>query len=279
MGDTFENLEIRVEEDLVLRADRRGSPDAPAVILLHGGGQTRFSWKETADSLASQGWHAITLDARGHGESDWSADGVYGWDANADDLISVVGQLELQSPVLVGASMGGLTAVNAIYRCREPLASAVVLVDIAAKIEPQGAQRVIDFMRARPDGFESLEEAADAIAAYNPNRRRPKSLIGLKKNLRLRNGRYHWHFDPKMVPDESKLGAREVEFATAARALTIPTLLVRGKLSDILSEDGVEDFLRLVPHAQYANVSSAGHMVAGDENDLFTQAVVEFLAG
>ena len=277
MGDPIENLELQVEENLVIRGDRRGSQRDPAVILLHGGGQTRFSWKDTADILAADGWQAITLDARGHGESDWAPDGVYGPDKGAADLISVIQQLGLERPVLVGASMGGMTAVHACYLFDGVLASGIVLVDIAPRFEPEGSKRIVDFMRARPDGFASLEEVADAIAAYNPNRRRPKALDGLKKNLRLRNGRYFWHFDPKMVPDEGGIYRRRNDFERAARALAVPTLLVRGKLSDLLSEEGAQEFLQLVPHAQYANVAGAGHMVAGDENDVFTQAVVGFL--
>ena len=277
MGEHVERLEIQVEENLVIRGDRRGSADDPAVILLHGGGQTRFSWKDTADILSSSGWNAITLDARGHGESDWAPDGVYGPEKGAQDLIAAVAELGLDKPVFVGASMGGMTAVNACHRFDGQLASGVVLVDIAPRFEPAGSKRIIDFMRARPDGFETLEEVADAIAAYNPNRRRPSSLEGLRKNLRLRNGRFHWHFDPKMVPDQSHIEKRSFDFAEAARSLDVPTLLVRGKMSDLLSEEGAQDFLKLVPHAQYANVAGAGHMVAGDENDLFTRSVVGFL--
>ena len=64
----------------------------------------------------------------------------------------------------------------------------------------------------------------------------------------------------------------------AARAIRLPTLLVRGRVSDLLSEEGARDLLRLVPHAELADVAGAGHMVAGDRNDLFNDAVVEFLS-
>lgn len=154
----------------------------------------------------------------------------------------------------------------------------MVLVDIAPKFESAGARRITDFMRARPDGFESLEEVADAIAAYNPNRRLLKDLRGLKKNLRRAlSGRYHWHFDPRMIPPVDGLADREAAMEEAARALDVPTLLVRGKMSDLVTEESVKHFLELVPHAHYAGVASAGHMVAGDENDLFTTTVADFL--
>jgi pimeloyl-ACP methyl ester carboxylesterase len=64
----------------------------------------------------------------------------------------------------------------------------------------------------------------------------------------------------------------------AARGLSIPTLLVRGRMSDLLSQEGADEFLAQVPHSQFVDISGAGHMVAGDRNDHFTRAVLDFLA-
>jgi peroxiredoxin len=133
-------------------------------------------------------------------------------------------------------------------------------------------------------GFGSLDEVADAIQAYNPHRPRPTNLSGLEKNLRKRDGRWYWHWDPAFI--SGRLGGRDEtrsslvdpdRLQAAARALTIPTLLVRGRVSDLLSEEGAQEFLQLVPHARMVDVSGAGHMVAGDRNDLFNDAVVGFL--
>ena len=146
-------------------------------------------------------------------------------------------------------------------------------------MEPTGVVRIMDFMTARPEGFASLEEAADAIASYLPHRKGPRDLRGLEKNLRRRDdGRYRWHWDPRFMQSD---GVRRLpdlsELDRAARAVRIPTLLVRGRMSDLLSEDGAQHFLELVPHARFVDVSGAGHMVAGDRNDVFTQAVIDFL--
>jgi pimeloyl-ACP methyl ester carboxylesterase len=153
------------------------------VLLLHGGGQTRHSWHRTARSLAGQGWSAVALDARGHGDSQWAPDRDYSIDALVADLAAVVTELG-ERPVLVGASMGGMTALVGQGE-RGDLARALVLVDIVPRIEPEGAKRIMDFMTARPDGFGSLEEVADAVRAYNPHRARPVSPEGLRKNVRL----------------------------------------------------------------------------------------------
>jgi len=264
---------------LTLVGDAYGAPDAPPVLLLHGGGQTRHAWGGTATALAAAGWYAVALDLRGHGESEWAADGDYRLDAFAADLRAVAGALGRPTAV-VGASLGGLAALVAELDAA-PVAAALVLVDIAPRVQPKGVERIVSFMTSSPDGFASLEEAADAVAAYVRHRPRPQDLDGLRKNLRLgADGRYRWHWDPRMMTGEKAINARtEAErLERGAAALRVPTLLVRGRMSDVVGEEEARHFLALVPHAAYVDVSGAGHMVAGDRNDRFTRAVVGFLA-
>ena len=270
-------------EGLSIAADCWGRDEDPLVVLLHGGGQTRHAWKGTGEALAKAGLRTCSLDARGHGDSDWSPDGEYEQDAMVGDLVSVVEHLGDPRPVLVGASMGGGVALCAAGEGRID-ARAVVVVDMAPRIEQAGARRIIDFMAQKPNGFRSLEEVADAIASYQPHRRRPRVLDGLKKNVRLdENNRMRWHWDPAWLGDKRRIGeidARWERLQKAAEKLAesrVPTLLVRGGLSDVLSEEGAREFLETCPHAEYVNVSDAAHMVAGDRNDLFTQAVADFL--
>ncbi len=263
-----------------LCADARGAPGAPTVLFLHGGGQTRHAWAGSAEALAADGRYAVCLDLRGHGESGW-ADGDAGYRLArfADDLRCVLAQLDAQ-PVLVGASLGGLTSLLAVGESPGADARAAVLVDIAPRIETGGAQRISSFMLARPDGFESLAEVADAIAGYTKQRSRPRNLDSLRKNLReSEDGRFHWHWDPRfMGPDGPAEIAQPDRLFAAARDLSVPTLLVRGRESDILSEHGVREFLSHLPDAEFVDVGGAGHMVAGDRNDVFTEAVRGFLA-
>jgi pimeloyl-ACP methyl ester carboxylesterase len=268
-----------VDGSLELAADAWGHPAHPPVVLLHGGGQTRHSWAGTAESLARGGWHAINVDLRGHGESGWAPDGNYDRLRYADDVIELARALP-DRPVLVGASLGGVSSLLAIHRAEEPIARALVLVDIATRMEPKGVERISAFMHGQPNGFASLEEAADAVSAYNPHRPRPKDLSGLKKNLRLgEDGRWRWHWDPRFMNQEHPAEPPEQwnELDDAAAELDIPTLLVRGRMSGILTEEGARVFLEQVPHAKFADISNAGHMVAGDRNDVFTGAVLAFL--
>jgi non-heme chloroperoxidase len=249
------------------------------VVLLHGGGQTRHSWQGTAQALAASGRTAVALDARGHGDSDWDPGQDYSLDAFVGDLVAFVATLDV-APVLVGASLGGITALTAVGE-HPGLARGLVLVDVVVQIEPQGVDRIRDFMAARPEGFASLEEAAEAIAAYNPHRPRPENLDGLRKNLRLGDdGRWRWHWDPAFmrIGDEPQRRSRPQRLGAAAMAVTVPTLIIRGARSDVVSDAGIADMLRRIPTARVADVAAAGHMVAGDDNDVFAAALDSFLA-
>src|ERR1700757_4378288 len=90
-------------DGVTLTADAEGAWSGPAVLLLHGGGQTRQSWGGTSQVLADAGFLALTVDQRGHGESDWAADGNYGISAYARDVRAVASQLG-RPVALVGAS-------------------------------------------------------------------------------------------------------------------------------------------------------------------------------
>lgn len=270
---------IATASGLELVADRHGSSiERPPVLLLHGGGQTRHSWGGTAEHLAVRGYEAWTLDLRGHGDSGWSPDGDYTIEAMVEDLDAVCAEIG-RAPVLVGASMGGIVGLVSEGSLRPRRMRGLVLVDIATQMEEQGVDRIVSFMSAAPEGFASLDEAADAIETYRPNRPRPSNLEGLKKNLRLgEDGRWRWHWDPAFLSGKSRNERRDPDaLGNAARALVVPTLLVRGRVSDMLSLQGVEIFRQQCPHARFVDIADAGHMVVGDRNDAFTDAVVDFM--
>lgn len=263
---------------VTIAGDSWGDPGGPLVILQHGGGQTRHAWRGTGQTLGAAGYHVVAIDARGHGDSDWAPDGVYGQDAMVDDLVAVLAQLGARRPVLVGASMGGGTSLVAVGEGRVD-ATALVLVDIAPQIETEGVQNISAFMGQKPEGFDSLDEVAQAIASYQPHRPRPRTLDGLAKNVRLGDdGKYHWHWDPKFRVGPRDLVHRRARLEACATNLALPTLLVRGGMSDMLSEEGAQSFLALCPTSEYVNVEGAAHMVAGDRNDIFADAVIEFLS-
>jgi pimeloyl-ACP methyl ester carboxylesterase len=273
---TGETIRIPIAGGLTLAADIAGPRGAPTVVLGHGGGQTRHSWDKAEQQLANAGYFAVNYDLRGHGDSDWSTDGDYSLETRADDLAAVAAQGS-RPFALVGASLGGITAMVAASRGLDP--AALVLVDIVPKMSPKGVAKITAFMTANPDGFASLDDAADAISAYYPDRPRPKDLSGLKKNLRQgADGRWRWHWDPSWMQSPRGDPRYLLKLMDAADWTDrIPTLLVRGMKSDIVDDDGVEDLRRRIPKLEIADIRGAGHMVAGDKNDEFNGAVIEFL--
>jgi len=279
-------VEFQGAEKNSLISDRYGSGEQP-VIMLHGGGQTRHSWDAAARRIADLGHPVYSLDQRGHGESGWVPSGNYAFEDFAKDLVAVtrqVGALHRERPVVVGASLGGFAGMLAEGQENPGGLAALVLVDITPRIDMGGVAKILGFMGDRvEDGFADVEEAADAIARYLPNRARPKDLSGLSKNLRLHDdGRYRWHWDPAFLKakahrDPSLGVAAQEAMLRASGNLKLPVLLIRGQNSELVSMEHVREFQELVPHARFTDIRDAGHMVAGDRNDVFAGAVEEFL--
>jgi pimeloyl-ACP methyl ester carboxylesterase len=271
-----ERREFIMEDGVRIVADVGGDPDRPTAVLMHGGGQTRHSWSGAMRALVDVGYHVINFDARGHGESGWSANGDYSLSLRAKDLGEVLSGR--RGPVAyVGASMGGATALFAVGEGTQPAPTAIVMVDIVPRPDPIGTSRIKAFMAANPEGFTTIDQAVDAVAAYNPHRPRPRDTRGLEKNLRQRDdGRFYWHWDPRLL-DPSNQIVRSDAMVQHARQIKVPTLLVRGLSSDVVSNAGVAEFLACVPTLEIFDVPGAGHMVAGDRNDAFNSGVIQFL--
>ncbi len=266
--------------DIKIAADVWGSNNEELVILLHGGGQTRHAWGETGKKLAEAGYHSVALDLRGHGDSEWHADGDYSIRAYKDDLVSIIN--EIGKPArLVGASLGGMASlVLAGDEINSDLCTALIMVDIGIYPDPVGSDRIVSFMLSGEKGFDSLEDVAKSISDYLPHRKKPKDLEGLKKNLRLKgDGRYYWHWDPRFIrrrPGSRDRGYFDLQLK-AAEKVTIPTLLIRGALSDVVTMEDVDYFLSVISHAKFVEIENAAHMIAGDRNDIFAEEAIKFL--
>jgi len=271
---TFEGF-----EGVRLVADVRGDPDAWPVLFLHGGGQTRHAWGSAAETVAAQGWRTVTIDLRGHGDSDWAPNGDYSFTAFCADCVAVVDRLG-RPPVLVGASLGGMAAMLAEGTSDRTVSCGLVLVDLTPKTNDEGILRITRFMESGIDGFDSLEDAAASIAAYTPHRKRATNPEGLRKVLRERDGRFYWHWDPRFIRQDRTevVPDRLIGLLDAAVGnISVPTMLVWGLLSDVVTQEGVDEFLARIPDATVVEVGGAAHMIAGDRNDAFSDAVIGFL--
>lgn len=274
---TLTGRTYRSADGVKIVGDELGPAGGPLVVLMHGGGQTRHSWAGAARHLATAGYRVHNFDGRGHGDSDWSPTGAYALDQRVEDLRAVISDYDGPT-ALVGASLGGATALHAVATGIK--VSALILVDIVPDPEPEGIDNIRAFMRSGFEGFASLDEAADAVAAYNPDRPRPSDPSGLMKNLRQRaDGRLHWHWDPRILDRDNNM-QRQVRLSAERMSAEnpCPTMVVRGMSSDVVSDAGIAAFRSLLPSLEVHNVSGAGHMVAGDRNDAFNEGVLAFLA-
>ena len=278
---TSATISLRSADGLRLAVETWGDPTAPALIFAHGFGQTRRAWSSSAAILASKGWYCLCADARGHGDSAWREDGAYEFSQFVDDL-RLLARLPAQRPILVGASMGGLLGIMAQAgpdTSQPQPFRALVLVDITPRWETSGVERILGFMRSYPQGFESLDQAAAAIAAHLPHRKEQKSPQRLRSLLMPgSDGRLRWHWDPQLLERIASDGQnQQAALLEAARRIRVPTLLISGEHSDIVSAATIAEFEQCVPHARHVRVPDATHMIVGDRNDAFTAAVENFI--
>jgi len=272
-----QSLDLVGHHGLRLAAEAWGDPAHPPILLSHGGGQTRHSWQGTARILARRGWYVINYDHRGHGDSDWSPDGAYRLELHAADQQCIARSCS-EPPIVVGASLGGLSALLAQGESDAPLYRAIILVDITPQMDQRGAQEIMAFMESTHSaGFDTLDEAAEVIARYTGREKRV-SPRGLEKNLRRGDdGRYRWHWDPAFLGLRGDFSGAPERLIAATRNVGVPIMLVRGRDSNIVTEAVAREFLEIVPDAVYVDVADARHMVVGDRNEVFTEAVLGFI--
>ncbi|MBA4354473.1 MAG: alpha/beta hydrolase [Novosphingobium sp.] len=263
-----------------------GQENGMPVLLAHGGGQTKRAWKRVTAMLAANGFRTIAIDLRGHGDSAWAEAGAYDITDFAGDLIAIAGALD-RKPALIGASLGGLAGIVAEGELAPGSFASLTLVDITPQMEAGGVARVVGFMAANArEGFASPEDAARVISEYLPHRPNRKASSGLAHYLRQKaDGRYYWHWDPAFIDGIMRRHAERgssrdfgrTELGHAASLLTLPVHLIRGGSSDLVSPEAAAHFRELVPHAEFSDIAGATHMVAGDQNDAFGDAILDFL--
>jgi pimeloyl-ACP methyl ester carboxylesterase len=261
----------------------KGRADFPQLLFLHGFGQNRLAFSASAKSLSQQGFSCWNLDGRGHGDSDWCAPAGYELDVFVEDALHVLGLMRAAAPgaptpIVVGASMGGL--IGLLCAAKVPGAvGALALIDVTPRWEAAGVDRIFAFMRANPDGFADLAAANDAVLAYQPQRE-AQDPNRLRAHLRVSpDGRFRWHWDPQLLPKITEAAQSYTPILERAAAkVRCPVLLLSGGRSDVVSNATIESFMKQVPHATHRQIASATHRVVGDSNQVFTDAMLEFLS-
>lgn len=257
-----------------------GSAANPPMLLLHGFAQTCHSWDFVALGF-SDDYRVIVLDQRGHGDSDWAADGDYSPETQQNDISAVVSEIGLEDFTLMGLSMGGRNSFT--YAANNPdRVRALVIVDAGPQNMQQGTQNIRNFVQ-QDDELDSVDAFVERVLKYNP-RRAPEQIRGsIMHNLKqLPNGKWTWKYDKRLRRPGRRMGndpETEKRLWGYLEALQCPTLLVRGGASDIIAMDTAEKMHAVIPNSQLSTIEGAGHLVMGDSPAGFQRAVTEFLAG
>lgn len=256
-----------------------GPSRAPAVVCLHGGGQTAYMYEAIGAALSSR-YHVLAPDLPAHGDSEPLGDDGFTRHALAGSTFPLLDEFGIDRAAFVGASLGGITSLT-IAAMRPELVGAIVLIDIGHRLEEEGVNRIVDFL-GKHESFASLEEAAVAVAEYLPNRTGPTNPQRLRRNLRQRpDGRWEWKHQLGRVASSvgPRAGWRQLTSGMddEARAITCPVLVLRGAKSDVLSDEGANEIADLLPDARLATIGAAGHHAAGDNPETTASLVSEFL--
>jgi pimeloyl-ACP methyl ester carboxylesterase len=244
----------------------------PELVLLHGGAQNAHTWDTVALAL---GRPLVALDLPGHGHSDWRQDHDYRPSAMAGDVAAAVEALAPSARMVVGMSLGGLTALCLAAHHRH-LVRRLVVVDVTPGTDHAKAEPIISFVSG-PETFASFEEILERTVRFNPTRTVSSLRRGVVHNARqLPDGSWTWRYD--RVRNWSSGG--EVDFSglwEALDAVSVPMMLVRGSLSGVVSDEDVSELLRRQPGAQVVVVEGAGHSVQGDRPVELARILSEFL--
>lgn len=248
-----------------------GDPDAPPVVLLHGGNQSAHSWDLVSLHLADR-YHVFALDQRGHGDSEWSRELDYSIDARVQDALAFLDEVGIDRPIVFGHSMGGRVTLGAALAAPD-VARALVLVDVGPELSPEGAKVIGEFVSHNVE-FDDLEVFLDNVARYDRFRSREHIARTVKYNLLIRaDGKYVSKVDHRRIPQSMNTIALD-----EVAAVPCPVLVVRGGESDVLLADAAERFVAALPKGQLATVPNVGHNVHGGNTHGFLAVVNPFLA-
>ena len=268
-------LFVPAADGLSLAASQFGDDGAPAVIMGHGGGQSRHVWAETAERLAVAGYKVITLDSRGHGDSDWAVPPSYEPNDFARDFSAAVAwrkNLDGRGPHFVGASASGIAGLIAAGLLNPEAFASLTLVDVTPTYRPDALDKARSlFLETAEDGFPNEAEAARAVGA-EPGSDRLRHLLRPGAD-----GRWRWRWDPAFAARIHHDDRTQGQCTDAARALTIPVHLIRAGRSDFVDDETTEAFRELAPHLTVTFLPGARHVVTGDPDGIYAEAILNFL--
>ncbi|MCZ6854305.1 MAG: alpha/beta hydrolase [Gammaproteobacteria bacterium] len=253
-------------------------PGAKDLVLLHGYTGHARSWDAFAAAM-SDTYRVLALDQRGHGETQWAPPQAYGTREMVTDLEAFVAAMGLSDFTLLGLSMGGIVAIG-YAGVRPPELSRLVIVDIAPEIAAEGYQKILTNV-ARSDTFATREEAFararqdNSIPPEDHHRHRVYNSL-----MRTEEGLWTYRYDRALrdasIPREPITAEEGWKYV---QNFNVPTLLIRGELSDILSPDIAERMAKEIPDCELQEIPGSGHPVPLDKPEPFLEVARTFLTG
>ena len=255
-----------------------GNTSAQPVLLVHGLRGHAHSWDDVSAALC-QDYHVLALDQRGRGDSDWAPDGDYSGSAYVADLVGFCEALKLDSFTLVGHSMGGRNSMAFASKHSDQLKK-LIIVDIGPTVDPAGGARITTEMQQVPEEFDSL----DAVVEYMSKQNRFASDRVVRRRLQhatreLPNGKIGWRYD-LAIREQRRNGTvpPAEDLWPMLPTINCPTLIVRGKQTDLLPAEVAQKMVETLPDARLVEVDQAGHMVFEDNPEDFIAAVKGWLS-
>jgi len=248
---------------------------ATPIVFLHGGGLTAHTWDCVAAMLRDR-FRCVALDQRGHGDSEWSPVIDYRIASHVGDIEGFIDAMRLERPILVGQSMGGLNSIAYAIR-RSDQMRAMVIVDVAPEISAPGANRIRDF--ASTPELDSPEAFLERAVKFNPIRNPAVLRRSLYYNLReTPAGKWTFKHDQRRRTDDAMKSFTEdrTRLASEVSKIKCPTLIVRGALSDVLTDASAEKFARSLPNGRWVRIEKSGHNVQGDNPRALLDAIGKF---
>lgn len=267
-----------------------GNPSAPPLLMVHGGRDHCRNWDWLAERLRDR-WHIIAPDLRGHGDSQWSAEGSYRMDCYVYDLAQLIHQQQLAPVTIIAHSLGGniSTRYSGIYPetvrrlvAIEGLGASPRLMQERAKLPLDTRMRAwVDEQRQLagrlPRRYASVEEAFKRMQEENkhlsPERARHLTEHGVNQN---EDGTFSWKFD-NYVRSWPAFDMASTEVEALWSRISCPSLLVYGAESGA-SNPSIDGRARHLKNATVVTIDGAGHWVHHDQFEIFYTLASEFIA-
>ena len=254
-----------------------GDPSLPTLLFLHGGNQSAHSWDLVSLHLADR-FHIIAPDQRGHGDSEWARDADYSSHAMAADAHAILSHFNIDQPIVIGHSMGGMNTLRLALE-QPDLLDRLVLVDVGPELSEAGAKTIRNFVVDNRE-FDDLEDFIQNVQKYDPYRSREHIERTVKYNLLKRaDGKYISKRDhgPRLATTQTQREQSDRFSLSDASSISQPTLVIRGANSNLFSPEAAQRFAEALPQGQLKTVPDSGHNVHGQNTSGFIAALIPFL--